>query len=98
MKITALSQAFGLTATLLSPMAAFAETPSQSLYHIYIGAMFSGTDSQRPNVDYGRGFTGAVGLPLRSLSNNLYMEIGGNQQVFKTPDALNSNFFNYIML
>ena len=93
MKITALSQALGLTATLLSPMAAFAETPPQSLYHIYIGAMFSGTDSQRQNVDYGRGFTGALGFPLRSVSNNLYVEIGGSQQVLKTDAALNSNFF-----
>lgn len=71
MKTTALSQALCLTATLLSPMAAFAETLPPSLYHIYIGAMFSGTDAQRQDVDYGRGFTGAVGFPLQSLSNNL---------------------------
>lgn len=92
MKKNALSQAICLSLALATPFAAQgAEAPS--IYHLYIGAMFSNTDSQRPNVDYGRGVTGAVGIPLSSVNNNLHLEIGASQQVFKTPSSLNSNFF-----
>lgn len=67
--------------------------PSESLYHIYIGALFDNTDSQRALVDNGRGFTGSVGIPLTSTGNNWHVEVGGNNLTLKTPGNLPTNFF-----
>ncbi len=93
MNKNALTQAIYLSCALAVPLSAHAgEASAPSLYHIYIGALFTATDTQRPQVDYGRGITGALGLPIRSV-NNLYFELGASQQVLKTPAALNSNFF-----
>ncbi|MES2721112.1 MAG: OmpA family protein [Pseudomonadota bacterium] len=93
MNKTALTQAICLTCALATPLAANAgEVGAPSLYHIYIGALFTATDSERQLVDYGRGFTGAFGMPIRAV-NNLSFELGASQQVLKTPDSLNSNFF-----
>lgn len=86
-----LSHTLSLVCAIAMPTLAHADAPPQSLYHVYIGAMFNSTDSTRANVDYGRGFTGAVGIPL--IIPNLYLEIGGSQQTLVTPAALNSNFF-----
>jgi len=93
MKRKSFAQAICLGCALNAPVAVFAaDAPAPSLYHVYIGAMFTDTDTQRQFVDYGRGFTGAIGLPVRAI-NNLYVEVGASQQVLRTPATLNSNFF-----
>lgn len=62
----------------------------KSLYHVYIGAMYNQPDRDRQLTDYGYGFTGAVGIPLNSISNRLFLELGGSQTTYRTGRATNS--------
>lgn len=63
----------------------------KSLYHVYIGAMYNQPDRDRQLTDYGYGFTGAVGIPLNSISNRLFLELGGSQTTYRTGRATNSS-------
>lgn len=66
----------------------------QSIYHIYIGALYGQPDKDRLDTDYGRGFTGSFGMPIRALRNT-HLEIGGNTMTLRTPGGLPTNFFRH---
>ena len=80
------------------PLQAIAEEaatpPAAGLYHIYMGALYSHTDNNRDLVKYGRGFTGALGIPLNFLPG-LHLELGGSTQTLVTDDSLATNFFRH---
>lgn len=80
------------------PLQAIAEEaatpPAAGLYHIYMGALYSHTDNSRDLVKYGRGFTGALGIPLNFLPG-LHLELGGSTQTLVTDDSLATNFFRH---
>ncbi|PRD36811.1 UNVERIFIED_CONTAM: oprF [Trichonephila clavipes] len=75
---------------------AHAELPKapQSIYHIYIGALYGQPDKDRLDTDYGRGFTGSFGMPIRALRNT-HLEIGGNTMTLRTPKGVVTNFFRH---
>lgn len=62
----------------------------KSLYHVYMGALFDGPDRDRQLTDYGYGFVGAVGIPLRGISNRWFLELGGSQTTYRTGKAFNA--------
>lgn len=64
---------------------------SKSLYHIYMGALYNQPDRDRSLTDFGYGFTAGWGIPLRAISNNLYMELGGSRTTYRTGRALNAS-------
>lgn len=63
-----------------------------SLYHIYIGALYNQPDNQR-ETDFGYGAIAAVGVPLRSLSNRLYLELSASHTILKSDKSLPTEFF-----
>jgi len=63
-----------------------------SLYHVYIGALYNQPDNKR-DTDFGYGAIAAVGIPLTSISNRLYLELGANHATLKTDKSLPTNFF-----
>jgi len=75
---------------------ALADVPqtSESVYHFYIGALYNQPDRDRLQTDFGRGFTGSLGIPLKFLPNT-HLELGGNTMTLKTPSGVPSNFFRH---
>ncbi len=62
-----------------------------SLYHVYIGALYK--PEEYKNTEYGYGAIAAVGIPLTSISNRLYLELGANHTTLKTDKSMATNFF-----
>lgn len=63
-----------------------------SLYHVYIGALYNQPDNKRA-TDYGYGAIAAVGIPLTSISNRLYLELGASHTILRSDRSLPTEFF-----
>lgn len=93
---TIMAKARVLSAALLActAPAALADAAPQSLYHVYIGALYNQPDKDRLLTDFGHGLTGSLGIPLSVLPNT-HLELGGNTTTLKTPSGVPTNFFRH---